>query len=283
MRREASGSRSASRLADAEFHDVPVFETERFPEVRRRNHLEDVLMVGAEGKDDRAGRPPKGGREALRAAVGPAPRLELLDGDAFQRPQELQRGAVPPLDAQVQGAGEGLEPQLLAELRSVALLPHVERPLAQPRRDRALDGQRLRDLEEAPVLGVLPTERLAPLGGELKALLAAADVARDQAGLEELEDAQGRRLLAHAEERAQVPGAQDSGAPEPPAKGDLLQGLQRGRLHGADNPAGVDNLFEALQDKVISRPQGDPGDSELTEAVEEGGVVGDDDPAGRLR
>src|SRR3990172_3829938 len=137
-------------------------------------------------------------------------------------------------------------------------------------------GEALRPAERAPARLELPdgdplggAEELGPRGRRW--------VAGDQSLLEELEEPLRRRLLAHPEERAELLRGQGHRPRRTAFERDALQGLELRRLHRPGNRGGVDNLFEALEDQVVPRPQGDAGDGEAPELEEEPRVVRHDD------
>src|SRR5256712_8863282 len=148
--------------AHEELDDVAVLQPEGAAEEMLRDHLEDVGVVGADRHDHGAVHQANRRQETLRAPERASARFESGDLDPRAVLEDLELREVRTRDFQVQRALVRLEPELLPELVSVALLSHVERALPEATRDRPRDRHRLFDFENPLVVGVLLADDIAP-------------------------------------------------------------------------------------------------------------------------
>src|SRR2546428_6715509 len=120
-----------------------------------RARLEALGMMCPDRHDHGAVHMTRGRQETLRSAERPAARLEARDLDPWGVLKDLHLRQVRSVHLQVQRALVRLEPQFLAELLPVAFLPHVEGALAKSARQGAGNRERLPELEDPLVVGVL--------------------------------------------------------------------------------------------------------------------------------
>src|SRR5439155_88420 len=142
--------------------------------------------------------------EALRAAERPPGGFEGCDLDAGALLEDLQFREIRARDLEVQCAFVRVEPELLAELVLVSLLPHVEGALAQAARDGPGDRHRFFDLEYPLVVRVLLPDDLPAARRQSDPLAAGREVSGDQTLPDKLEDSLGCALLAQADEHAEL-------------------------------------------------------------------------------
>src|SRR3972149_2221426 len=221
---------SPNRQADVDRNGVSVPDFELRPHVDAGDQLEVVRVVRAERQDHRALHAVDRSGEHLRAAERAASVREPLDRDPGLVPEDLELRELAALHAQVQGALEGLVPELAAELLSVPALLHVERALAEAARGGAADRQAPVHLEDPMVVRVLLPQELEALRGHADALLPRRQVALQVPGLEELEDPLRRGLLAHADRAPEVLARKRDVFLPATEEGDVLQRVDVVRL-----------------------------------------------------
>ena len=169
------------------------------------DYLDDVRVVGPLGDHDGAvdvAYPRLVGDDVAEAAA-------VVSESVYRHPRhaldDVELPDVVRVHMDVQGAFEGLEPELGLELLKVAGLADVVAALAHPGLHRAVDGDVVRELEDPAVLVVLLAQVVYPLLGQLDALPAGSQVPDDVLLLQELQNPLGGRLLAHLERFAELP------------------------------------------------------------------------------
>src|SRR5438128_1781875 len=150
-------------------------------------------MVRADGHDHRAVHVTNGGEKALRATERPSGGFEPRDLDAGTLLENLQFREVRARDLEVQGALVRFEPELLAELVLVSLLPHVEGALAKSARDGAGDRHRFFDFEYPLIVRVLLPEDFPAARCESDSLAAGREVAGESDSHRAAGKSSGRR------------------------------------------------------------------------------------------
>src|SRR5437667_4661846 len=216
--------------AHDELDDVAILQSERTAKVVLRDDFEDVRMVRADRHDHRAVHVTDRREEALRAAERPPGGFKARDLDAGALLEDLQFREIRARDLEVPCAFVRLEPELLAELVLVSLLPHVEGALAQAARDGPGDRHRYFDREYPLLVRVLLPDDLPAARRQSDPLAAGREVSGDQTLPDKLEDSLGCALLAHADELAELPRRQVHVLFRPAEEGDRLQRLDVIRL-----------------------------------------------------